>query len=149
MKNKAFFLSLPNDLPQGSVLARLLFNIYCSDISATQSTKFMYADDIDMAIAIQSERLNTTEDTLMEDLHILDNNFMKWGHQPNPTESRMAIFHLNNLLTHHQLNMLSNGVRLLHDPCSKYVGVTLGRHLSYKTYLETLSAKVKPYPETY
>jgi hypothetical protein len=37
---------LNNGLPQGSVLAPLLFSLYSSDIPSTLSNQFQYADDI-------------------------------------------------------------------------------------------------------
>jgi len=43
---------LNNGLPQSSVLAPLLFNLYTKDLSLTSSRKFIYADDI--AFASQS-----------------------------------------------------------------------------------------------
>ena len=37
---------LRNGIPQGSVLARLLFNIYTYDVPSITSKKFTYADDL-------------------------------------------------------------------------------------------------------
>ena len=37
---------LKNDVPQGSVLASLFFNIYISDLPTTISRKYAYANDL-------------------------------------------------------------------------------------------------------
>ena len=37
---------LKNGIPQGSVLAHLLFNIYTTDLPTTISRKYAYADDL-------------------------------------------------------------------------------------------------------
>ena len=46
---------LKNGLPQGSVLAPSFFNVYISDLPATESLKFGYADD--WTLATQSKTL--------------------------------------------------------------------------------------------
>lgn len=47
------FRKLNNGLPQGSVLAPLLFNVWMADMPDTVSINFAYADDV--AIAHQSK----------------------------------------------------------------------------------------------
>ena len=41
-----------NGLPQGSVLALVLFNLYSNDLPVTRGRYFSYADDICLAIGV-------------------------------------------------------------------------------------------------
>ena len=50
---------LNNGLPQGSVLAPCLFNLYTSDLPNTVSKKFIYADDL--ALVYQCEDFEEAE----------------------------------------------------------------------------------------
>ena len=56
---------LKNGVPQGSVLAPLLFNLHTSDLPKTQSKKYIYADDI--ALMISGEN-SVPSNNLSEDL---------------------------------------------------------------------------------
>ena len=60
---------LKNDVPQGSVLAPLLFNIYTYDLPSMISRKFAYADDL--ALLHSSGNWKDLEGTLSQDMSTL------------------------------------------------------------------------------
>jgi hypothetical protein len=71
---------LNNGLPQGSVLAPILFNLYMSGIPITVSKQFQYANDI--ALTFQTNSFAECETTLLADLDKLDEFLRRWRLQP-------------------------------------------------------------------
>ncbi|XP_047992992.1 uncharacterized protein LOC125231576 [Leguminivora glycinivorella] len=132
---------LKNGLPQGSVLAPLLFNVYTSDMPPTQSRKFLYADDI--ALTTQTKSFEAGEAVLTQDLNTLQQYYSKWRLYPNPSKSEVAAFHLTNCLADRQVDVTFCGQKIRHNSNPKYLGVTLDRSLTYRAHMETLSQKVK------
>jgi hypothetical protein len=132
---------LNNGLPQGSVLAPLLFNLYMHDIPETQSRKFIYADDI--AIASQNETFHPSEGVLNRDLRILDNYFKKWRLVPNAMKTEVTTFHLSNQMAKYEPTVEFAGSKLLYNPSPKYLGVTLDRSLTYAQHISKLCKKLQ------
>ncbi|XP_055714426.1 uncharacterized protein LOC129808680 [Phlebotomus papatasi] len=130
---------LNEGLPQGSVLAPSLFNLYISDTPRTQAKQFQYADDL--ALAVQSESLTEIEEILESDLSILSTYFRRWRLQPNPAKTEACAFHLNNREAHSKLNVCFEGSTINHVEHPKYLGVTLDRTLTYKPHLEKTAKK--------
>ena len=60
---------LKNGVPQGSVLAPLLFNMYTYDLPSMISRKFAYADDL--ALLHSSGNWKDLEGTLSQDMSTL------------------------------------------------------------------------------
>ena len=87
-------LGLKNGVPQGSVLAPLLFNIYTYNLSSTISRKFAYADDL--ALLHFSENWKDLEGTLSQDMSTLSAYLQTWRLKLSHTKTVMAAFHLNN-----------------------------------------------------
>ncbi|XP_030754581.1 uncharacterized protein LOC115881295 [Sitophilus oryzae] len=93
-KNRSKIRHLNNGLPQGSVLAPVLFNLYISDIPHTTSTKFGHADDL--ALAIRSKTIEEANGLLSENLSVLGKYFANWRLIPNMNKTEVSCFHLNN-----------------------------------------------------
>ena len=132
---------LINGLPQGSVLAPTLFNLYMSDFPQIQGSFYQYADDI--AILTQAPSIQEAEDILNEDLEVVENYLIKWRLTPNPQKSIVTAFHLSNRDANHPIQAKFAGSILSHDPHPKYLGVTLDRTLTYKPHLVKLGSKIR------
>ena len=85
---------LRNGVPQGLVLAPLLFNIYTYDIPSITFKKFAYADDL--AILYTSEEWKELERTLSQDMTTLSKYLQTWRLKLSHTKTVTAAFHLHN-----------------------------------------------------
>ncbi|KYO17341.1 hypothetical protein Y1Q_0011832 [Alligator mississippiensis] len=132
---------LKNGVPQGSVLAPLLFNIYTSDLPLTTSKKYMYADNI--TLMITGKNFKNLEQGLTKDLTTMNAYFHKWRLKLNITKTVSSTFHFTNKLTKTTLNVKCGTKSILFKSHSKYLGVTLDLTLTYKTHLTQLVAKVQ------
>ncbi|KAI8434197.1 hypothetical protein MSG28_012309 [Choristoneura fumiferana] len=139
-KAKSRKRKLNNGLPQGSVLAPTLFNLYIHDLPPTEATKFIYADDI--ALVFQGRDFKSGEEVLSSDLSRLNEYFSSWRLIPSPSKTEVACFHLNNRMANYQPAVSFKGELLKYNPCPKYLGVTLDRTLTYKEHLQKVSLKV-------
>lgn len=96
-----------NGLPEGSVLAPLLFNLYGHDMPKTKCNRFQYADDT--ALACQDKDISNFEKRLEEDLETLKLYFKKWRLKLNPQKIESIIYHLNNRQASTTMNITFDG----------------------------------------
>ena len=120
---------LKNGVPQGSVLAPLLFNIYTYDLPSTISRKFAYADDL--ALLHSSGNWKDLEGTLSQDMSTLSAYLQTCRLKLSHTKTVTAAFHLNNREAKRELKVYNNGRLLPFCPTPTYLGVKLDRSLTY------------------
>ena len=130
-----------NGLPQGSVLAPTLFNIYTNDQPEFEAIRrYIYADDL--CLATQAGDFNTIEARLSNALNTLTDYYAQNSLNANPAKTQVCAFHLNNHKADAKLNVTWNGQLLENDRYPVYLGVTLDRTLSYNEHTRKLKAKV-------
>ena len=151
VRNKSFMLTtgdskqsrlrrLRSNLPQGSVLALLLFNICTYDLPSMTSQKYAYTDDL--ALLYASRDWKVVEDTLSQDMTTLLSHLQTWRLKLSNTKTVMAAFHLNNKEAKREPNVYNNGNLLPPCPVPTYLGVKLDRSLTFRHYLEALLKKL-------
>ena len=150
LENRGFFVELGgkrsrwrsqgSGLPQDSVLAPLLFNVYTND-QHPGTRSFVYADDL--AVTTQSTDFAPIEETLTSVLDGLSEYYTTNQLRANPTKTQVSLFHLRNHECGKQLNISWNGVNLTHCNLQVNLGVTLDRTLSYKAHIEKTKKKLE------
>jgi len=130
---------LKNGVPQESVLAPLLFNIYISDLPTTVSRKYEYADDL--AIMRADEDWQAVEGVLTKDMATLGEYLQTWKLKLSTTKTVSAAFHLSNKEVKRELKVKYNNETLPFCSEPKYLGVTLDMSLTYRRHLESLRKK--------
>ena len=131
---------LENGVPQESVLALLLFNIYTYDLPSMISRKFAYADDL--ALLNFSGNWKDLEGTLSKDMSTPSGYLQSWRLKLIHTKTVTAAFHLNNREAKRELKVYNNGRLLPFCPIPTYLGVKLDRSLTFRHHLVALRKKL-------
>ena len=110
---------LKNGVPQGSVLAPLLFNMYTYDLPSMISRKFDYADDL--ALLHSSGNWKNLEGTLSQDMTTLLTYLQTWRLKLSHIKTMTAAFHLNNREAKRELKVYNNDRLLPFFPIPTYL----------------------------
>ena len=131
---------LRNGVPQGSVLAPLLFNIYTYDVPSITSKKFAYADDL--GILHTSGDWKELERFLSQDMTTFSEYLQTWRLKLSHSKTVTVAFHLHNREAKRELKVCNIGKTFAFCPVPTYLGVKLGRSLTNRPHLEALRKKL-------
>ena len=131
---------LKNGVPQGSVLAPLLFNVYIHDLPDTVSRKYGYADDL--AILKTDKQWSNIEQALSWDMDTIAMYLRRWRLKLSEAKTVSTAFHLNNKEARRELDVYVNNRRLNFQATTTYLGVKLDRSLTFRQHLAGLRDKV-------
>ena len=95
---------------QGSVLAPVLFNLYNNDLQVTCGRKFIYADDI--CLAIQGQFFSELECSLSSDMVRMSHFCRQWRLKPSASKTISNMFNLHNTSDTRELSVYLDGLRL-------------------------------------
>jgi len=79
-----------NGLPQGSVLAPVLFNLYSNLLPVTRGRKFIYTDNI--CLAIQGQFFSELECSLSSDMARMSYFCRQWRLKPSASNTISSVF---------------------------------------------------------
>ena len=130
---------LKNGVPQGSVLAPLLFNAYIHDLPATQSNKYGYADDL--AILLHDKQWENIEAGLPADMTTMSTYLRNWRLKLSIGMTLACVFHLNNREAKRELKVEVDNKFLQFQTAPTYLGFKLDRTLTYRQHRDCLKAK--------
>jgi hypothetical protein len=101
----------------------------------------MYADNI--GLVAQGNSFEQLEDTLNEDLKILQNYFLNRCLTLNANKTTAVTFHLNNREEKRELQLKIDETNISNEECPKYLGIKLDRTLTFKQHLDSTKNKLK------
>ena len=137
--------SIKAGVPQGSVLGPLLFLLYINDIaSSLLSVCSLYADDT--SLLFSSTNVLEIEQTLNEDLKVLDNWSKKWLMSFNPKKTNIMI--ISNIILPYTPTFYLNNIQIPIVKEHKHLWVILSADAKWNYHINTLSKNVNKYIST-
>ena len=131
---------LRNWVPQGSVLATMLFNINIHYLPTTESKKYGYAEDL--AILHSNPSWSRIEGGLSHDMTALSSYLTNWRLMRSMPKTMSTNFHLNNRQAKRQLNIKVDNNRLQFQTVPTYLSVKIDGSLTFKDHLVGVKQKI-------
>ena len=129
-------------VPQGSVLGPLLFILYSNDIplSLTHSKAILFADDT--TVFCTGSDLEKMYECINSDLDNLNDWFKANQLSVNPSKTKYILFTKRCGVDDQMHNLYIEGTILERVPCTKFLGLYIDEHLSWKQHIDHCKKKM-------
>ena len=132
-------------LPQGSVMAPLLWLIYCNDLDEdinTNTTRSLYADDT--ALLATGRSLQACADQLQPDLDQVARWLDKWKVEASPSKCVFTTFSLHAKEVNGKAvpTLTFKGDQLAHEKNPTFLGLTLDSQLTFTNHIEEVKKRM-------
>ena len=132
------FLEFFASVPQGSILAPLLFLIYLYDIEDNiKSDISLFADDVTLLKTFKNHA--ELENLLNEDLKTLDTWAKTWKMEFNPNKSEMIIFSNKKTISKPSIILRSTKINQVHS--HKHLGLYFAQDMSCSIHIDNCIKK--------
>ena len=129
-------------LPQGSVIAPLLFNLFVADIyKEIGSERVKYADD---GTIWRTGKDITEAGKLLEDIEKIFMWAKKWRMKVSVEKTEVCVFSKEKeLLANPQIDIKINGNKIPYNPTPRLLGVQLDESLSFSKHIDKIEQKAE------
>ena len=132
------FLDIFGSVPQGSILAPLLFLIFLNDIEINiRSNISLFADDV--SLLEKFKNCHDLEQTINTDLDTLKNWALKWNMEFNPLKTEIMIFSNKQIKSKPIVNY--NGIQIKQVSTHKHLEINLSENMQWTYHIDSIVKK--------
>lgn len=135
----SFIFDVLSGVPQGSLIAPHLFNLFLNDIPIpTKGDLCLYADDTAYFVQYPWKNLKSIKSDLIKTVGNLQTYFHDWKIKLNKAKTEFIIFSKSTKMLQNLINdpVIFNGQTFNWKDTVKYLGVILDRKLTFKQHVE-------------